>query len=402
MGRNSVGHRAVWAAVVIVVLGGLFAMVVDVAEAGMTAGEVVRLGFNAVLFMAFVVCGGTLIANRPDHAVSWLLPLPVVYLVLDASLDLVERVVPAAVDWYAWLASVSFVPTFLALVVFLPQVFPDGRPVSSRWRWLLWTSGIAVVLMSLGNAIDPALLDTRNNPVPFESDGVSGAVMAVGGGLFVLSMLGAIASAVARFRRATGVERLQLRWFTWAALVAVLGWIASVALDPDGSRGFGGHLFATGLLAMPLAVTVAVLRYRLYDIDRIVSRTVSYSLVTAILVGVYMVVALAPVAVLPGDSTAPDIMVALGTLAVAAFFRPVRSKVQERVNRRFDRARYDAAAVVEGFGARLRDEIDLDLLTEDLLTAAVRALTPAHASVWLHGPRPGSTTSPSTRHATRA
>jgi hypothetical protein len=277
----------------------------------------------------------------------------------------------------------------LPLWVLVFVLFPTGRPPGSRWYWLPY----AAVLVGGGAVTASLFAPSRDDPFaagPFAQQGSAGgawdAVVVAGiGSLFALTVL-AMLSVVPRFRRAGSVERQQLKWFLFAALVNAVT-LAVAASGLLGDLGWTLANMAFGLL--PLAVGIAVLRYRLYEIDRIVSRTVSYGVLTAGLLALYVVAVtvlrglLAPVT---GNS---DLAVAASTLAVAAAFGPARRRVQAAVDRRFDRTRYDAARTVDAYARRLRGSVDLDDVTAGLRETVTAAVGPERVSVWLRDvPRP--------------
>ena len=220
------------------------------------------------------------------------------------------------------------------------------------------------------------------NPLSVPALGVpAGIAIPASALILVLGLLTGTGSLVGRFRRARGVERQQLRWLAFgAALAAVALLVALVALPtPTGDDVFQLALGVCFAL-LPLATGAAILRYRLYDIDRIISRTVAYGLLTLVLGGGYAAVALVLGQLVGRDSS---LAVAGATLAVAALFQPARRRVQQAVDRRFNRRRHDAARIIEGFGARLRDEIDLDTLTAEVLAVADQTMQPTRSSLWL-------------------
>jgi hypothetical protein len=193
----------------------------------------------------------------------------------------------------------------------------------------------------------------------------------------------AAGSLVARFRRARGVERQQLRWVAWAAMLVALAAVAALASAALGLPDMLGWATGTGVALLPLAAGAAILRYRLYDLDRIISRTVAYGLLTVLLGGGYAVVVLGLGELLGRDT---PLVVAAATLAVAAAFQPARARVQRTVDRRFNRRRYDAARTIEAFTARLRDEVDLDTLSAELLAVVDQTMQPTKVSLWLRSP----------------
>jgi hypothetical protein len=205
--------------------------------------------------------------------------------------------------------------------------------------------------------------------------------------LLALCWLASVAGQVARYRRSSGERRQQLKWLLTGAVagVAALG-ISVVLRAGPGSLAFASSAVSvTGLLALPVSMGVAVFKYRLFDIDRIVSRTLGYAIVTGLLLGVYAGLVLLATGVLAVHA---PVAVAAATLAAAALFTPVRRRVQRIVDHRFNRARYDADRTIAAFAGRLQDAVDLDTVRGDLLAAVHQALEPAHASVWLAGGPP--------------
>jgi hypothetical protein len=218
------------------------------------------------------------------------------------------------------------------------------------------------------------------NPVAIDQ-AVADTIGGVGWVLFLIAFAAAATSAVVRYRRSVGVERQQLRWFMLGMAGVPPSWAVAGALESSTYAAIGGLVLAVSLALLPVAVAMAVLRHRLYDIDRIVSRTVSYAILTAVLIGVYALGVLGIGALLPGEPN--DLLVAGSTLAVAALFRPLRSRTQRLVDRRFNRARYDTARTVEAFGARLRDEVDADALQSELHEVVRSTFGSSQVGTWL-------------------
>jgi hypothetical protein len=274
--------------------------------------------------------------------------------------------------------------------ILLPLLFPDGRLPSRRWRLVVWAGAAMVALSTLSDAFGAARLDWGGSAGlhnPLAIGGPVGEALdaagAVGGPGFAIVVLLALASVVARFRRARGVERQQLKWFGYAIGLLLTGLAAAaiseaIGWEPLGNVGW--TIFLTSLIfAMPLAIAVAVLRYRLYDIDLVIRRTLVYGALTVTLGAAYLgTVLLVGLAV--GRS---GLAVAVSTLAVAALARPARARIQAAVDQRFYRRRYDAQQTLEAFGGRLRDEIDLEALGADLRTVVHDTVQPAHVSLWL-------------------
>jgi hypothetical protein len=270
----------------------------------------------------------------------------------------------------------------IALGVTLPfLLLPNGRLRSRRWRLVVADTVAGVTMLVVGGSLGQGQLTGGPVPIdnPFGLPGVAGkaAVVVAYGGLvlYAASLPAALLCVVLRFRSSRGVERQQLRWVAVGAVVAVFA-----LLPLPGNVELHTLLGVGGVLSVPISVAVAVLRYRLWDLDRLVSRTVTYLLLTALLVLPYLVI-LPAAARLAGD--AGSLAVAAATLAAAALFQPLRSRVQAAVDRRFNRRRYDAARTVEGFAARLREQVDLDALSAELLAVVDQAVAPTSASLWL-------------------
>jgi hypothetical protein len=338
--------------------------------------------------------GAVLASRRPRHPVGWLLLalglsmavgglaagyLPYTLIVRPGALpaaDLLARIYSPSAD--AALAALGFV---LLLT-------PTGSAPSARWRrWGTAAAG-AMALLLVAATVAPGSLDARTLTV----EGSVGS-RAFGGALRVanqlallaaiLIILGGAGSLVTRFRHARGVERQQLRWVTLAAALTGVAMLATGVLVAVGDLVLAGWASVIGTVFLPLAAGAAVLRYRLYDLDRIISRTLAYGLLTVLLGGGYALVALVLGQLLGRDSS---LVVAAATLAVAAVFQPARRRVQAAVDRRFNRRRHDAAGIIEGFGTRLRDQVDLDTLTAEVLAVVDQTMQPTQAWLWLRPP----------------
>lgn len=367
------------AAMVAIVLGA------SVPRVGNTvAGQIVTIAYATV----FVGAAATLLSHRPDNPVSWLLAMAACYFVVEVGGNQVDaHLAPGAGAWWSWFRQAVFAPTIFPLAL-LPLVFPEGRPPTRRWNWAVLTGVVAVLLLTFGNAVASDLLGGAPNPAAVVGDLVPAVALGVGVVAYVVAFVAGVVAVVRRTRRATGIERQQLRWLARAAMAAFVSFLASGLLESIGREDVGGFVFGAGLSLFPVAVTVAVLRYRLYDLDRIVSRSVTYTAVVAVLVGVYAALVLGLSALVRTEDTS-NLVVAGSTLAVAALFRPLRFRVQRGVDRRFNRSRYDAGREVEAFGARLRDEISLSALADQLQRAVHATVQPEHARLWLPGKGPG-------------
>ena len=344
---------------------------------------------------AFAAAGWVLAFRRPANPLGWIMLGGAFFFALseDASYYTVAdyglRHGDLPLGAVALLAQPGWAPG-IVLFGLLVLLFPDGRLPSSRWRWLaaayaavaaLWMAGVVVLTVR-------ALADHRTQ---VDSGGnlllLSGHDPAAGWWNLVQSLffpllfacwLASIASQALSFRRSSGERRQQLKWLLAgsAATLVALGLAALLRSVPWLSDVIG----VVGFLALPVSIGVAVLRYRLFDIDRIVSRTLAYAIVTGLLVGVYAGLVLLTTEVF-GFHT--PVAVAASTLAAAALFSPVRRRVQRLVDRRFNRARYDAEATVAAFADRLKDAVNLDSARDDLAQTVHEALEPAHLSVWV-------------------
>jgi len=378
-----------------------------------------RLASDAILAVAIGVgtaFGLLIISRRPGNAIGWLLGL--IALSLAASmlteqyalhglavvharrgLAVVRASLPAA-PLAGWAAGVLASATGM-LVLFLILLFPDGRLPSRRWRPVLWALVVVALSWMVGqfhggstvtggitNALSNAgityLSPVRLIPWPAWLSAVGRVVFVLGAVAGVL----VVASVFVRRRRASTERRKQLAWLGYVGLMTAI-WGAVVAVvelaAPGAANGWLGTLLwtflvCTPVVGVPLACAMAVLKYRLYEIDRIISRTLAYTIVTGLLVGVYAGLVLLATQVFRVHT---PVAVAAATLAAAALFTPLRSRVQRRVDRRFNRARYDADQTVAAFAARLKDAVDLDSVRHDLTGIVFRTLEPAHVSVWI-------------------
>ena len=335
--------------------------------------------------------GAVLATRRPRHPVGWL--LLILGLALNTSgvaaaytaYGLVAR--PGALPAAGAVAHYSpiFILTALPALSFVLLLTPTGSLPSPRWRWWAWVTGAASVMLLGAVAVARGSLDPRyqaeNNPLDFR--GVGGALLVVNQvalGVTLLAVVVGAGSLVVRFGRARGVERQQLRWVACAAVLVALAAVAALASAALGLPELLGWAAGVCVALLPLAAGAAILRYRLYDLDRIISRTLSYGLLTLLLGLGYTGMVLGLGRLLPQGSS---LVVAAATLAVAALFQPARRRIQQLVDRRFNRRRYDAARTIQAFSARLRQQVDLDTLTAELLTVVDQTMQPTQVSLWL-------------------
>ena len=344
----------------------------------------------ASVMLTYPFVGTLLAVRRPRNPLGWLLLLLGLGFTLSFfSTEYVARAtvsgwpLPGAV-WVAWLSSWTLVLNVSIAFGWIPLLFPTGRVLSPRWVPVAWSIGIVMVGASLAAALDADALDgvgsAFTNPVGVPAleapiDVLNALFMPVIAILGVLS----VASLLLRFRRSRGIERQQLRWFLLATATFLASLVATFATGLE-------DLFIVALVAaagIPIAAGIAILRYRLYDIDRLISRTIGWAVVTAILVGVFVggvVVLQAVLAPLTRENT---FAVAVSTLVAFAMFQPLRRRVQHAVDRRFDRARYDGQLMADDFAERLRGQVDLAELADDLAATVDQSLRPSALALWL-------------------
>jgi hypothetical protein len=364
------------------------------------AGQVgLALGFSA-----FMVVGALIVAHRPSNAIGWIfsaigLLSATGWLAMEyaeyAYLTRPGSLPGAALA--AWYAAWWWYPMLALIVVFTLLVFPTGRLLSARWRPVAMVAAIAaagiIVLTALQSTL--TLQDTDYTvPNPFGLAGIQDPEQSTAGAVLFLVFLGctvmAVVSMVLRFRRSQGVERQQLKWFTYAGALLIL-WILVTEFFRPSAASWTDIIFSLLMAFVPVAAGIAILRYRLYDIDHLINRTLVYGLLTALLAGLYAGLVLVLGQLFGGlRSEPPSWVVAGATLAVAALFQPARRRIQQVVDRRFNRRKYNATKTVEAFSIRLRDEVDLDALSAELLIVVDQTMQPTRASLWLRPSAPAS------------
>jgi hypothetical protein len=343
--------------------------------------------------------GAVVASRRHRHPVGWLLLATGLTIVADLGVNgyvrygVVAR--PGSLPGARYLAGVSFgiFLVWVSLAGFVLLLTPTGSLPSPRWRRWARVAAAGPVLELLSAAIDPQPLYPEHpevgNPLAVAAlRPVQVAAGVVGGALILVSLVVAAVSLVLRYRRAHGVERLQLRWLAFAARLAAGLLVVAVVAGLAGGDAVVLAVLGAMVALLPLATGAAILRYRLYDLDRIISRTVAYGLLTVLLGLGYAAVVLGLGRLLPDSSS---LAVAAATLAVAAVFQPARRRVQALVDRRFNRRRHDAAQIIEAFGARLRGQVDLDALHGELLAVVDQTMQPTQASLWLRPQGPPTT-----------
>ena len=355
-------------------------------------------GQEIIIFAAFITVGLVIAWHRPGNPIGWIILVGIDFqgLTIASSVYVTLARRPGyhlPIGPLVWLDSAWFVG--IAAIPLIILLFPDGRPPTRRWRSVLWSyvALIGCYLACTYAAVIIALAEhqtqTDANGVPAFIDHPAGWYAAATKVFTVLLpaywLLFVVAQAVS-WRRSSGVRRQQLKWLMTGAGILAISQAAIQAIDSNpnlsvAAQGILNTVSAISLAALPVGLAVAIMRYRLYDIDRIISRTLAYAVVTGLLVGVYAGLVLLATHVL---SVKSPVAVAVATLAAAALFNPLRHRVQKIVDRRFNRARYDANQMAAAFAARLKDAVDLASVRDDLASTVNQALEPAHVSVWIN------------------
>jgi hypothetical protein len=361
----------------------------------LAAGAVESVTFS----LAFATVGLVLTVRRPANPIGWLyagaglggsLTTPLAPWVDQLIAE--HRPLPLAAQLNAVVADLDWVMP-IALGVTLPALLlPDGHLRSRRWRLVVAASAGGIVLILVGGSMAPGPLQGQPIDNPFGLAGVAGTVAwgvaYTGAALHWASLVAALVCVVLRYGASRGTERQQMRWVGAGAAGGVLGLLLAFPGVLGWLPAATSYVLFVGLWCPPVGVAVAVLRYRLWDLDRLVSRTVTYALVTALLVIPYVLIVPAASRLAAGSGS---LAVAGATLAAAAAFQPLRRRIQRAVDRRFNRRRYDATRTVEQFAARLRDQVDLEALSAELLAVVDQTMQPSQAWLWLRPralPRP--------------
>jgi len=356
---------------------------------------------ETIVAVTFPALGLLILSRRPQHPIGWLFCGAGLAAALDHffgeyaiyALQAQPNSLPGG-EISAWIVSWLWVP-FNALLVYVALLFPDGRPPSKRWRAVACLVGIAVVVGGTMAALLPVPVCnvcSIENPLGIEglksvSDLVDPLIEAFWYG--VLGLV-AVAALYVRFRHAGGVERQQIKWLAYAASLVVFG--TTLAYGVYGATGVrwtwqvGITLLAVGLVSTPIAVSIAISRYRLYEIDTLINRTLVYGALTVALALLYLggvATTQATFRTLTGQEEQPQLAIVVSTLVIAALFTPLRRRIQGFIDRRFYRRKYDTRKTLEAFSAKLRDKTDLDALSEDLVGVVSETIQPAHVSLWL-------------------
>jgi hypothetical protein len=366
-------------------------------------------------FGAFAVVGALLVIRRPTNAIGWILSAIglMVSTIISAGSGYATYVMstrgqPDALAVFgAWAANCLWFVMLALALIYLPLLFPDGRLLSRRWLSVAVLGGIG----TLGIVLPMALVDTipvsevsgRRIANPIGSEGLGKIadlpIFSVFEGLFLVAVVGAVASVVVRFRRSRGVERQQMKWFAYVIVVLIGGSVLTGGISDVTGAGWletsSFVLSMMGLMCLPIAVGIAILRYRLYEIDLIINRTLVYGPLTATLALVYfggVATTQLVFRALTGEQQQPQLAIVVSTLVIAALFSPLRRRIQALIDRRFYRRKYDARKTLEAFSARLRNETNLQALSGELTRVVGETMQPEHVSLWL---RPQATSRPS-------
>jgi hypothetical protein len=360
-----------------------------------------------LISLTFAMLGALISSRRPGNVMGWIFLATGVLGGLQAFFGQYARVAlapdgaalpgGALAAWLAMLAQNSFPIS----IIFLVLLFPDGRLPSRRWRPLAWAMGIFLALTLVVGALSPGPFPefpSASNPFGVEGAKPSGALLIAGGLGGLLCVVVTLLSLIVRFYYSRGEKRLQLKWFTYAAVVGLSTPLLLSSFAPGLFQVLGQLAWTIGFLSLPVSAGVAILKYRLYDIDIIINRTLVYGPLTVMLVVVYVGgVLVLGYAFRTLTGSGSQLSIVASTLLIAALFNPLRRRVQNLIDHLFYRRKYDATRTLEVFSARLRDETDLDELRDDLVSVVHETMHPEHVSLWLRpeaGPKSGTTHRP--------
>jgi hypothetical protein len=381
----------IWTAIVVAITAALF-----------FTGSFDRSGFGSRLAAALwaslpvlmTVCGALILSRRHQNRIGWILMVAGLGVVLDGVAQpyvTVAPTSPTALDYVMlFVANFSWVIIFFPLFLLL-HLFPDGRYVSRRWSWAGWLAGTMIVVLLVFGSLQPTISDPNGtwslpNPLGVFSTNVFDTVLSGPWfvGLMVLALGGLVAMMV-RFRRSTPVVRTQIKWVLYAATLLALMYAFTLVTNEMGKDSFGGFavgvLFVLSLALIPISITAAILRYKLFEIDRIISRTLSYAVVVGVLAAVYFGGVAAVTSLLPTQNA---VAVAGATLLVAAMFNPLRKRVQHMVDHRFNRSAYQAEVVAADFATHLRESLTIEELADLWNHTVTEFLQPATSSLWVN------------------
>jgi hypothetical protein len=386
--RLRAARRLAWTAWSISLLLILAALIISF----LSGGHLLKLLNNlltSIVFACFGTVGALIVTQRPKNTIGWLFCIVGIGTGITdfsgaySSYGAIHGHVLPGSAVFNWLGNTVWPLNWGLFLVFLPLLFPTGRALTRRWRIVGWLAGVMILLAVLAgqaSAITGALSGSAS--VASNWDNVSSTI-----NLLELPLaVAALASLVLRFMRANARERRQIKWFAYGVTIMVV-LIGGGVLILQNDNGQYQYLFDIALLCLPLSVGISILRAQLYDIDRLINRTLVYGVLTGILVGIYAGLVIGVQALflgVTGGSGGNNTVVLVGsTLAVAGLFQPLRSRIQYIIDRRFYRRKYDAAQTLVAFSATLRSEVELNELREHLLAVVQETLQPAHVSLWL-------------------
>jgi hypothetical protein len=336
---------------------------------------------GVLLIGSFAVAGPYLIARLPRNPIGWLLAGFGLFTSIGITSELLGTINRPGAVWASWVGRWQWAFSATMLMVLVPILFPDGRLPSSRWRWVPLLGLAGTVLAALGWALDPAPSGVTPNPVGVHGvDGFLVLAKVLGMALVAIGAIAALVSLIKRAQSAQGERRQQIKVFAQGAQLFALAVVVNFVLYGTGNDLAANIVFGFAGVTFVAAMAVAVLRYRLFDIDRLVSRTVAYTIITGLLAVIYAIGVVGLRAVLPGEG---NLAVAASTLIVAALFGPLRRRVQSWVDRRFNRRRYNADRVAAAFSNRLSANIDLNSMADELQGIVSSTVEPSSVAIWL-------------------
>jgi len=385
-------RRLAWGLAILAVSLAAAATALVMAGAGGLDGQD---SFSWAITLVFIVAGQVIATRQPGNAIGWLF----LGVGVSASLGSLSgayaqywidtgRGAQALGETAAWYAELSWIPFILVPATFLLLLFPDGHLLSPRWRPFAWCAGVGIVGDFVAEGLRPGSIPDYpglENPYGIESGWIS-VLQPVAVLLLVTGIFASVASVIVRFRRARGAQRQQMKWIAFAGAVAAVTILVMTPLYEVVGEAVANITMMLSVLGLPAATAIAIVRYRLYDIDVVINRALVYGSLTATLAAVYVGSVLLLQLALSGLTQGSGLAVAASTLTVAALFQPARRRIQKTVDRRFFRSRYDAAQTLTAFGLRLRDEVDLSALSADLQAVVVETMRPDHVSLWLRPP----------------
>jgi hypothetical protein len=404
-GEGGISHRPVWLAwslyglvtCLVIITAGVDLLSQDGSTNALRFADEALISLATPLVLATV--GALILSRQPRNIIGWLLMVPVgAFLVIGPLENYIERLAPSSPEPTAVLLLIVWLSNWGWLLLIFPLLyilllFPSGYPPTPRWRWvgvaaIVWAA-LFVLMETLSQRLTTPdfVLDNPIGVLRDETVELLAGVWTVG--LLVLVVACAL-SLFVRYRRANDTEREQIKWLLYACAVFLAVFVGGTVSGVSGTSSLGGYifgvLFGLSLVMLPAAIGIAILRYRLYEIDIVINRTLVYGSLTLLLVVVYFGGVTATQAifrVLTGQEEQPQLAIVVSTLVIAALFNPLRRRIQGFIDRRFYRRKYDAAKTLEAFSAKLRDETDLDALSDDLVGVVRETMQPAHVSLWL-------------------